>query len=74
MPSELLAFQDEAKGRARFTLSDLMSEFVQAKGGTYSSMITQFSHLRTFFIANRVIELPGVSSLFELPRGACFKE
>ncbi|HXZ98521.1 MAG TPA: hypothetical protein VED24_04060 [Candidatus Acidoferrum sp.] len=59
MPSQLLAFQDDAKGRARFILPDLMSEFIQAKGGTYSSMITQLSHLRTFFIANRV-ELPGV--------------
>jgi hypothetical protein len=59
MPTELLAFQDEAKGRARFVLPDLMAEFIQAKGGTYSSMVTQLSHLRTFFIANRV-ELPGV--------------
>jgi hypothetical protein len=58
-PSELLSFQDEAKGRARFVLPDLMAEFIQAKGGTYSSMVTQLSHLRTFFIANRV-ELPGI--------------
>ena len=61
MPSELLAWQDQAKGRDRFILVDFMMEFIQAKGGTYSSMITQFSHLRTFFTHNRV-EVPGTGN------------
>lgn len=60
-PTDLLAWQDQAKGRERFVLVDFMIEFIQAKGGTYSSMITQYSHLRTFFTHNRV-ELPGTGN------------
>lgn len=66
MPSELLIFQEQAKGRDRFILVDFMMEFIQAKGGTYSSMITQFSHLRTFFIHNRV-DLPGTGTWHPKP-------
>lgn len=61
MPSELLAFQDETKGRQRFILPDLITDHVQAKGGTYKSMTTQVSHLRTFFTHNRV-ELPPIGN------------
>jgi hypothetical protein len=61
MPSELLAFQEEVKGRQRFILPDLIIDHVQAKGGTYKSMTTQVSHLRTFFTNNRV-ELPPIGN------------
>ena len=61
MPSDLLAFQEEAKGRDRFILPDLIIDFIQTKGGTYVSMTTQFSHLRTFFTHNRV-ELPPIGN------------
>jgi len=61
MPSELLVFQEEAKGRDRFILPDLIIDFIQTKGGTYVSMTTQFSHLRTFFTHNRV-ELPPIGN------------
>ena len=61
MPSELLVLQEATKGRDRFILPDLMIDFIQAKGGTYVSMTTQFSHLRTFFTHNR-IELPPIGN------------
>jgi hypothetical protein len=61
MPSELLTFQEEANGRQRFILPDLMIDYIQEKGGTYSSMTTQHSHLRTFFTHNRV-ELPPIGN------------
>jgi hypothetical protein len=61
MPSELLAFQEEAKGRRRFILPDLICDHIQAKGGTYKSMTTQVSHLRTLFTNNRV-DLPPLGN------------
>jgi hypothetical protein len=60
-PTEFLAFQEETKGRQRFILPDLITDHVQGKGGTYKSMTTQVSHLRTFFTHNRV-ELPPIGN------------
>jgi hypothetical protein len=54
MPSELLDFQENAKGRERKLLLGLMKEFVQWKGGTYISMVVKLSHIRSFFTANGV--------------------
>jgi hypothetical protein len=59
-PSELLAWQENAKGRQRYVLLDLMFEHVQERGGTYSSMVTRLSHLRSFFFHNRV-EVPSIA-------------
>jgi len=59
LPSELLEWQENAKGRDRFILVDLMTQRVQEKGGTYSSMTSRLSHIRSFFHHNRV-ELPGL--------------
>ena len=59
LPSELLEWQENAKGRDRFILVDLMIQRVQKKGGTYSSMSSRLSHTRSFFHHNRV-ELPGL--------------
>lgn len=57
MPSELLAFQEKAEGRAEYAVLDLMLDHVQEKGGTYSSMLVRLSNLRSFFLKNRV-EIP----------------
>lgn len=57
-PSELLDFQENArKGREAKLLLGLMKDFVQEKGGTYSSMQVRLSHLRSFFFLNDV-EIP----------------
>jgi hypothetical protein len=40
---------------------DLMIEYVQEKGGTYKSMGSRLSHLRSFFLNNGV-ELPPIGS------------
>jgi hypothetical protein len=61
LPSQLLEFQENAKGRDRYILTDLMIQRVQEKGGTYSGMLGHLSILRSFFNHNRV-ELPGVGS------------
>jgi hypothetical protein len=58
-PSELLEWQENAKGRDRFILFDLMIQRVEEKGGTYNGMKGRLSHLRSFFHHNRV-ELPGL--------------
>ncbi|MGO9646313.1 MAG: hypothetical protein ACLPY5_16390 [Candidatus Bathyarchaeia archaeon] len=58
--ADLLEFQDQSKGRQRYLLLDLMEEYVQQKGGTYVSMQVRLSHLRCFFIRNRV-EMPSPS-------------
>jgi len=59
LPSQLLEFQENAKGRDRYILVDLMTRRIQEKGGTYNGMIGHLSILRSFFNHNRV-ELPGV--------------
>lgn len=59
LPSQLLEFQENAKGRERFRLVDLMTRRVQEKGGTYNGMLGHLSVLRSFFKHNRV-ELPGL--------------
>ena len=55
--SELLTFQDEAKGRQRYLLLDFMVEHAQVKSGTTQSMVVRLSDLRGFWKHNRV-ELP----------------
>lgn len=57
-PADLLEFQDQAKGRQRYLLLDLMQDYVQGKGGTFASMTVRLSHLRCFFLRNRV-EIPA---------------
>jgi len=61
LPSQLLEFQENAKGRDRYVLIDLMIQRIQEKGGTYNGMLGHLSILRSFFNHNRV-ELPGVGS------------
>lgn len=61
LPSQLLEWQENARGRDRFRLVDLMTKRVQEKGGTYNGMVGHVSILRSFFIRNRV-ELPGVGN------------
>lgn len=58
-PTQILEWQDQAHGRERFQLLDLMTEYVQEKGGTYKGMSSRLSHLRSFFLHNRV-ELPDI--------------
>jgi len=53
-PAEPLDFQENAIGRQRKLLLQLMQEFVQAQGGTYRSMIVNLSHRRSFFLRNGV--------------------
>jgi len=53
-PESLLAFQENAKGRERYVLLDLIEDHVQQKGGTYVSMVVRLSRLRNFFLHNRV--------------------
>jgi len=61
LPSQLLEFQENAKGRDRYILVDLITRRIDEKGGTYNGMIGHLSILRSFFNHNRV-ELPGVGS------------
>ncbi|MGA2784363.1 MAG: hypothetical protein ABSF09_06670 [Candidatus Bathyarchaeia archaeon] len=60
MPSELLAFQEFAEGRAKFVLLDLIEEYTQEKGGTTGGMKNRLSQIYTFFTRNRVA-MPPVS-------------
>ena len=61
LPSQLMEFQENAKGRDRYIVVDLMIQRIQEKGGTYSGMLGHLSILRSFFNHNRV-ELPGVGT------------
>jgi len=58
MPSELLDLQEDAIGRQRRRLPKLILEHAQQTGGTYKSMTTRVSRLRSFFLHNSV-ELPS---------------
>ena len=64
-PTRLLDLQesrqkDESTRRERYEFVDLMIEHIEQRGGTYKSMTTRMSHLRSFFLHNRV-ELPGTA-------------
>jgi len=56
-PEMLLDFQEQATGRKRFELLNLIQRYVKEKGGTRGSMLATYSALRSFFLHNRV-ELP----------------
>jgi hypothetical protein len=60
-PTELLDWQENAKGRQRRILLDLMIDYVDEKGGTYTGMKSRLSHLRSFFLNNGV-ELPATGA------------
>lgn len=63
-PTRLLDLQEsrqkEGSTRERYGLVDLMIEHIEQRGGTYKSMTTRLSHLRSFFLHNRV-ELPSTA-------------
>ena len=57
LPSELLEFQENAEGRLKYAILDLIQDYVQEKGGTYTSMVVRLSNIRSFWRKNRV-EIP----------------
>lgn len=56
-PESLLAHQENANGRGRFDLLNLIQRHVSEKGGARSGMISRYTAIRSFFLHNRV-ELP----------------
>jgi hypothetical protein len=56
-PERLLEFQENANGRGRYRLLDLIEKFVREKGGTRNTMRLRCNVLRSFFLHNRC-ELP----------------
>jgi len=60
-PTQLLDWQENAKGRQRRILLDLMIDYVDEKGGSYTGMKSRLSHLRSFFL-NSGVELPATGA------------
>lgn len=48
-PSQLLEFQENAMGRARYILGDLARNFINSLPMTRSSKVTRLSHINSFF-------------------------
>jgi hypothetical protein len=53
----LLAFQEEATGRRRYELLNLIQRHVKELGGSRNGMLSRYTAMRSFFLHNRV-ELP----------------
>ena len=59
MPSALLDLQENAVGRERMRFPKMIIEYVQERGGTYKSMGTRASGIRSFFLHSNV-DMPSV--------------
>ncbi len=56
-PDELIAYQKQAVGDARFEILDTVENFIRSRQGTYFYLRTQLKDIRSFFQHNRA-DLP----------------